>query len=446
MKTATEQDTGLVCRTASAGLSKPLPICDFFSTGEGQIGFGQKTPLAIGLTRFERLTMSDVQTNSDAPVLLQVLPSLVTGGVERGAVDVGVAAAKAGFRSLVASSGGPMVRELVRGGVEHIELPLASKNFFTMRRNADRLADLMTRERVAIVHARSRAPAWSAYWASRRTGTPFMTTFHATYNIGNPLKKYYNSVMTKGDRVVCISEHVRRHILKNYECDGAALRVIHRGIDIDLFDPEKVSAERVIRLSERWRLPDGVPVVMLPGRLTRWKGQTLLVRALAKLKHGPVRCLLVGSAQGRDAYHREVETLAKKLGVDGMVHVVGDCDDIPAALKLADVVVSASTDPEGFGRVAVEGQAMGRPVVAPSHGAAPEQVEPGVNGWLFEPGNADELAARLDEALSLDATGRERIYAAGIENARTRFTKKTMCDATISLYRELLSAPVRSAA
>ncbi len=383
----------------------------------------------------------------NAPVLLQVLPSLVTGGVERGAVDVGVAAANAGFRSLVASEGGPMVRELIRAGVEHIELPLASKNIFTMRRNAERLTEILQRENVAIVHARSRAPAWSAYWASRKTGTPFMTTFHATYNFNNPLKRYYNSVMTRGDRVICISEHVRRHILQNYECDRAALRVIHRGIDIERFDPEKVSAERVIRLADRWRLPDGVPVVMLPGRLTRWKGQLLLIRALARLKNGPVRCLLVGSAQKRDAYQREVEALAEKLGVDGSVHIVGDWDDMPAALKLADIVVSASTDPEGFGRVAVEGQAMGRLVIAPSHGAAPEQITPGTNGWLFEPGNVEQLTQCLDEALALKAEDRERLHAAGIENARSNFTKLTMCEATLSLYNELLSAPpVRSAA
>lgn len=387
------------------------------------------------------------QDETRTPVLLQVLPSLVTGGVERGAVDVGVAAAEAGFRSIVASAGGPMVRELVRNDVEHVEMALDTKNIFTMHRNADRLADLIRREKIDLVHARSRAPAWSAYWATRRTGTPFVTTFHGTYNFSNPLKRYYNSVMARGDRVICISEFVRRHILKNYPCDGTALRVIHRGVDMDLFDPEKVSPERVIRLAERWRLPDGVPTVLLPGRLTRWKGQLLLIQALAKLKNGPVRCLLVGSAQGRDSYVREILSVAAKLGVDGWVHVVGDCNDVPAALKLADVVVSASTDPEAFGRIAVEAQAMGRLVIAPEHGAAPEQITPGENGWLFRPSDAADLAEKLDTALGLDRDAREKIFAAGYENARKRFTKQAMCGATMELYRELLEAPsVRSAA
>ncbi|WP_421882814.1 glycosyltransferase family 4 protein [Pacificispira sp.] len=378
--------------------------------------------------------------------VLQVLPALVTGGVERGTIDVALALKNAGFRALVASAGGPMTRELHRAEIEHVELPLASKNYFTMRRNADRLEALIRDEGVDIVHARSRAPAWSALWATQRTGARFVTTFHGTYNFSNPLKRYYNSVMTKADRVIAISEFIRRHIHDNYRPDGTKVRVIHRGIDMDLYSGENVAAERLIRLSERWRLPDGVPIVMLPGRMTRWKGQTLLLRALAEMTHRPVRCLLVGDSQGRDAYVREVEDLAKRLKVDHMVHAVGGCDDMPAALKLADIVISASTDPEGFGRVAVEGQAMGRVVIAPAHGAAPEQIEDGVTGWLFRPGDAFDLANKLDRALDMGAEARMAMGQAGIENARNRFTKAGMCASTLDVYRELLQAPAASAA
>lgn len=378
------------------------------------------------------------------PTLLQVLPSLVTGGVERGTVDVAAAAAAAGFRSIVASEGGPMVRELTRAGAEHIDLPMASKRPWVMRANADRLVELIRSESVDIVHARSRAPAWSAWWATRRTGTPMVTTFHGTYNLGFPGKRRYNSVMTRGDRVIAISEFIADHMRRNYGgmMDTARIRVIPRGIDMGHYDSEQVSAERVIRLSDRWRLPDGMPVVMLPGRLTRWKGQLLLLRALKELETRPVRCLLVGSAQGRTGYQREVEAMARKLGVADMVHVVGDCDDMPAALKLADVVVSASLDPEAFGRVAVEGQAMGRPVVAPRHGGAPEQVVEGRTGWLFNPGDPFDLAVKIDTALRLDSRARDRLYLQAVENARARFDKRRMCADTLAVYGEVLGVPV----
>lgn len=398
--------------------------------------------------------MADRGPESDAPAapaertgptLLQIVPSLVTGGVERGAVDVAAAAAAAGFRSIVVSEGGPMVRELARAGAEHIEAPMAAKNYFKMRRNADWLAELIARERIDMVHARSRAPAWSAWWATRRTGTPFVTTFHGAYNFRAPFKRRYNAVMTRGDRVIAISEFIAEHMRACYpEMNKAAIRVIARGVDLERYDPEKVSPERVVRLSERWRLPDGLPVVMLPGRLTRWKGQLLLLRALKELESGPVRCLLVGSAQGRDAYVREIEATAVKLGVADMVHVVGDCDDMPAAYKLADVVVSASTDPEAFGRVAVEGQAMGRPVIAPRHGGAPEQVTQGETGWLFKPGDPFDLAVKLDQALRLTPAARDALHRRGIENARRHFDKKRMCAETLAVYRELLGAPARA--
>lgn len=370
--------------------------------------------------------------------LLQVVPSLVTGGVERGAVDVAAAAAAAGYRSIVASAGGPMVRELLRHGAEHIDRPLTSKNPLTLRRNADWLAQLIRDEGVDLVHARSRAPAWSAYWATQRTGTPFVTTFHGTYSLGAPGKKSYNSVMTRGDRVIAISGFIADHIQAHYEIDPTRLRTIPRGIDAALYDSDAVSAERVIRLAERWRLPDGMPVVLLPGRLTRWKGQLLLLKALTAVECGPVRCLLVGSSQGREAYRREIEATADKLGVAGMVHVIEDCDDMPAAYKLADVVVSASTDPEAFGRVAVEGQAMGRPVIAPRHGGAVDQVEEGRTGWLFNPGDPYDLALKIDLALKLSPEQRAAMHAAGVEAARTRFTKERMCADTLAIYDELL--------
>ncbi|WP_425406799.1 glycosyltransferase family 4 protein [Hwanghaeella sp.] len=374
---------------------------------------------------------------ADAPGILQVLPALVTGGAERGAIDVALAAQEAGFRSYVASSGGPMVRELVRAGIEHFELPLDSKNLVTVYRNVGRIAELAERLNVDIIHARSRAPAWSALYAARRSDRAFMTTFHATYNYESPIKKFYNSIMVKGDRVIAISDFIRDHMIEHYNIDWARVRVIHRGIDLKIFDPQAVSAERVVKLATQWRLPDGVPVILMSGRLTRWKGQMLLLQALPEIADLEFRCLFVGADQGRTAYREELESAAKRLGMDGRVHIVGDCNDMAAAYKLADVVVSASTDPEGFGRVAVEGQALGRPVIAPAHGAAPEQIEHGVNGWLFEPGNPHSVAKVLREALSLDTEARDKLHEAAIANVRRRFTKEEMCRKTVEVYREL---------
>ncbi len=375
---------------------------------------------------------------SDPPVVMQVVPSLVTGGVERGTVDVAAALVDAGWRSLVVSSGGPMAREIQRAGAEHVELPVHSKNPMAMRSNVERLSSLIREDSVDIVHARSRAPAWSARRAARGAGVRFMTTIHAPYNLGLPLKRLYNSVMADGDRVIAISAFIARHAMETYKTDPERIRVIHRGIDIDHFDPAKVSAERVIKLSANWRLADGVPVIMLPGRLTRWKGQAVLIEAIARLGRDDIRCLIVGSDQGRTGYRRELEGLIAKRKLGGVVHLVGDCNDMPAALMLADVVVSASTDPEAFGRVIVEAQAMGRPIVAADHGASRELVLPEETGWLVPPNDPEALADGLRSALALDATARESWARRAITRSQELFTKQKMCAATLDVYRELL--------
>ncbi len=382
--------------------------------------------------------MSDREVTSRPPVVMQVLPALVTGGVERGAVDVAIALVDAGWRAIVVSSGGPMMRELVRGGAEHIEMPVHSKNPIVMCANAGRLAALIGENEVDIVHARSRAPAWCARRAARRAGTPFITTFHATYNLGLPLKRLYNSVMADGERVIAISNYIARHAIQTYQTDSDRIRVIHRGIDIDHFDPAKITAERVIKLSADWRLRDGNRVIMLPGRLTRWKGQHVLIEAIARLKRDDIHCLLVGSEKARGAYRRDLEALIKKHDVGGIVHLVGECRDMPAALMLADVVVSASTDPEGFGRVIVEAQAMGRPVIAADHGASRELVAVDETGWLTRPGDPASLAAALETAIALDAPAREALAERAIERTRERFSKLTMCRATLEVYREVI--------
>ena len=377
-------------------------------------------------------------SGSRAPAVLQVLPSLHVGGVERGACDVAAALARAGWRAFVASAGGPMTRELERLGVRHAALPLDSKNPLTVRRNAERLAAIIKAYSIDIVHARSRAPAWSARAAARRTGRPFVTTFHGTYGHGNPLKRRYNAVMTSGDKVIAISEFIAGHIREVYGVDDEQLVTIPRGIDLVRFDPAAVSAERMIQLAKSWRLPDGAPVVMLPGRLTRWKGQNVLLDALAQLGQTDIRCLLVGSHQGRRRYRRALDRRIRGKGLGAVVAIIDDCGDMPAAYKLADVVVSASTDPEAFGRVVAEAQAMGCPVIATDHGGARETVLPGETGWLVPPGDAGALAKTLKAAIALDSATREVVAAAARAHIGARFTVERMCAETLALYESLL--------
>lgn len=370
------------------------------------------------------------------PAVLQVLPRLVTGGVERGTIEVAAALAAAGWKAVVASSGGPMVRELERAGAVHVELPLASKNPLVMRRNIARLAELIRREQVDIVHARSRAPAWSALAAARRTGRHFVTTFHNAYGTESWLKQRYNAVMARGERVIAISDFVADHAARVYGVPPERLRLIPRGVDFTRFDPERVSAERVIQLAREWRLPDGLPVVMLPGRLTRWKGQHVLIEAMARLGRHDLRCVLVGG--GNDGYRRELLETIKRRNVDSLVQIVDECRDMAAAYKLADVVVSASTRPEGFGRVMAEAQAMGRPVVATDHGGAREILRDDETGWLVPPGDAAALAAAIASALDLPQSKRLTLAERAIARMRAHFTTKAMTDRTLAVYEEVL--------
>jgi glycosyltransferase involved in cell wall biosynthesis len=372
-----------------------------------------------------------------APVVLQVLPALNTGGVERGRVFIAEAVVEAGGTALVVSEGGRLMHELQRAGAEHIEMPLASKNPLVMLQNVGRLRALIRARGVDIVHARSRAPAWSALLACRGTDARFITTFHGTYNRIGPLKAFYNSVMTRGFRVIAISHFIADHMAAAYGVERRRIRVIHRGVDVNLFDPRNVPAARVISLATQWRLPEDVRVIMLPGRLTRWKGQALLIEALARLDREMVRCLIVGGDQG-GSYRRELDRLVARLGLESVVQFVGECTDMPAAYMLADVVVSASTDPEAFGRVMVEAQAMGKPVVGAGHGASAELVLPGETGWLFEPSKAASLAAALDRAMGLDADAREALAKRAIVNVRANFTKELMCAKTLEVYGEVL--------
>ena len=374
------------------------------------------------------------------PVILQVLPELRSGGVERGTVEVAKAIVDAGMEALVVSAGGKMVQEVEAVGAKHIYLPLQSKNPLTIYRNIGRLEKVINQYGVQIVHARSRAPAWSAFYAAQHAGCHFMTTFHGTYNFKGSLKHRYNSVMASGERVIAVSDFIRNHIIKNYDCSENHIRLVHRGADLTSFDPDKVSAERIEKLKDQLGVAAGAPVISLPGRITRWKGQGVLVDAVAKLRQHieSFQCLLVGDYGKHAAFRNELEKKIKDYGLENMVKVTGPVKDMPALYMLSDVVVSASTEPEAFGRVAAEAQAMGRLVVASDHGGSKETVIPGKTGWLVKPSDADALTDALKAALLLEPQEKEMMSHRAREHIQQQFSVAKMCDKTLAVYRELL--------
>jgi glycosyltransferase involved in cell wall biosynthesis len=373
-----------------------------------------------------------------SPVVLQVLPALETGGVERGTVEITQAIVRAGGTALVASQGGRLVAGVERAGGRHIGLRLNSKDPWVIWRNAAALADIIRRERVEIVHARSRAPAWSALLACRRTGAHFVTTYHALYGEDLPLKRRYNAVMAHGERVIAISNYVAGHLLARHHIDPARVRVIPRGVDPAVFDPDVIEPNRIARIMDAWRLPEGARTVVLAGRLTPWKGQSVLIDAMARLRRPELCAVLIGSDRGHPRYAVSLVRQAEQLGVISQLRLVGECDDMPAALLLADIAVSASTRPEGFGRAVIEAQAMRRPVIATDHGGAVETVAHGETGWRVPPGDAGALAAVIVHAFDLPEAERAAIGARARASVQQSYTTSAMQDATLAVYAELL--------
>jgi len=377
--------------------------------------------------------------------ILQVVPEMATGGVERTTVEVASAIIEAGGRALVFSAGGRLVQELEAQGAKHIHGDANSKNPWTVFvSNVSKLVQIIEKEQVDIVHARSRAPAWSALLAARRTRTPFVTTYHGIYNAKSGLKRWYNSVMARGDLVIANSGYTRDHVLEAHKIDPDKIEVIYRGVDVDAFDPQNVSDKRKQELASQWGVSRHCPRprAILPARLTAWKGQKVILEALGHLKRAGVEidCLMVGDSQGRDSYQAELAQEIRRLGLEGHVHMVGHCNDMPAAFSLADFAVTPSIEPEAFGRTAAEAQAMGLPVIASDLGAARETVEDGVTGFLSSAGDGKALADCIGRLLALSPAEKAAMGAAGAMRVRSRFTTRALQAATVSLYQRLVEA------
>lgn len=375
--------------------------------------------------------------------LLQVTPELETGGAEQTTIDIAAAVVRAGGRALVASRGGRMATALAQAGGELLPLPAQSKNPLVMAANAARLARIIRARGVSLIHARSRAPALSALWAARATGIPFIATYHGVYQAKDGLKRWYNSVMTKGVLTIANSEHTRQHILAEHGLAPEAVVTINRGVDLARFDPDKVTSERLDALREAWGLSadDRRVKLLLAGRLTRWKGQALAIEAAAQLAAAGTRdfvLLLAGDDQGRSSYHAELEAMIAGAGLGDIVKLVGHCADMPAAYRLADIALVPSLKPEPFGRTAVEPQVMGRLVLAADHGALRETVVDGETGWRAAPGDAAAWARAIGDAIALDRVAREAMGQAARRRAMELYCAQTMGEATLAVYARVL--------
>ncbi|QDL90337.1 glycosyltransferase family 4 protein [Paroceanicella profunda] len=374
--------------------------------------------------------------------VLQLVPALNEGGVERGAIEISSAITAAGGRALVASAGGRLEQALRRAGGELIRLPgFDAKNPLKLPDFIRAIREIILAEKVDIVHARSRGPAWAGWFAARAEGCPFVTTYHGSYSEGFPGKRLYNSVMAKGRPVIAVSEFIAARVMERHGVAREDIVVIPRGADLEVFDEALVTPQRTAAITADWELTeDPRPIVLLPGRLTRWKGQGLLVEAAALIAQGgrlPFRIVLAGG-DPYGAFGREIEAQAQAAGLMHDVSLVGSVTDMPAALKLSAVVVCPSLEPEAFGRSVVEAQAMSRPVIAANHGGARETVADGVSGWLVPPGDAAALAGALRHAMALSGEERARIGAAGLERVRARYSIAAMQAATLEVYAEVL--------
>lgn len=368
--------------------------------------------------------------------VVQMLPELDSGGVERGTLEMGEFLADCGHRSIVVSGGGRLVSRLEGKGSVHYAMPVGKKTPQSIM-CLPRLRRLLLKKRVDILHLRSRVPAWVGYLTvktmPKQLRPKIVTTFHGYYSINK-----YSAIMAKGERVIAVSKTMSDHISTVYGIPDHRIRIIYRGFDPHLFNPDQVSRQRIDNLRRQWNLAeDGPPVILMPARITRLKGHDLLIRSLNRIQHLPWTVICAGDPSDNSTYTAELRTLIRSLSLGHKIKMVGYCDDMPTALMLSDVVVSTSTKPESFGRIAIEAQAMAKPVIASAHGGSLETVLNQRSGWLVPPGNEDALATALSQAIS-DPQLRQAFGQQGRRWVQQRFTVDRMCRDTLAVYSELL--------
>jgi glycosyltransferase involved in cell wall biosynthesis len=384
-------------------------------------------------------------TNLNNKTILQILPALNMGGVERGTIDIAQAIINAGGKAIVVSNGGRQVDALNKMGATHVQLPVHTKNPFNMFDNIARLQRLIEEYKVDIVHARSRAPAWSARSACKNTGAHFITSFHGLYGLGPPFAKFrhrYNSIMTKGEKVIAVSNFIADHIWRNYNVGDDVVRVIHRGVDLDKFNPATIAEANIGRLLTEWKLVEvDKPILFMPARFTRWKGQDIVLKALHALPHRNFFCIFSGDSDKHPEYYKELQKLAIALDLGENVRFVAATNHMPEAYGLCELVLCPSQKPEAFGRVAAEAGAMAKLVIATNHGGACETVIDGHTGWLIPPEDVQALTEAINNALNLSDERKAEMRYLAETNIINNFSMQVMQQKTLDVYREIISQP-----
>ena len=378
--------------------------------------------------------------------VLQVIPKLGYGGAETGCFDVAHYLPETGCKSFIVTSGGQLTKFINKEKVKLIKLPVHSKNPFIVFFNTIALIFIITFNNITIVHARSRAPAWSCFFATKVTRRKFVTTFHGTYNYNSKLKRFYNSVMVKSNVIIAGSNFIFSHIKNNYS-DYLGIKnkllVIFRGINVDYFDPTTKTETEEKQLLKKWEIEKNKKIILLPGRLTSWKGQELFLEAInlvnIQLGYEAFYVVILGSDQGRNLFKKKLIRLSEQYRMTKQVKFINHCKDMALAYKVSDIVVSPSIEPEAFGRIAVEAQSMEKVIIASNIGGSNETVVDEKTGYLFETGNTDSLCKKILKVLNLDETTIKTVGIEGRKNIVSKFNVEKMCFSTYSEYKKLIN-------
>ena len=378
--------------------------------------------------------------------VLQVIPKLGYGGAETGCFDIAHYLFENNCSSFLITNGGPLTKFINKKKVKYIRLPVNSKNPIIMLLNTILISVIVFFYNIDIIHARSRAPAWSCFLASKITRKKFVTTFHGTYNFKSKIKKFYNSVMLRSDLVIAGSNFIFSHIKENYKeylNNSKKFLVIFRGINIDYFDASTTFTEDEDKLFKSWNLEVEKKTILLPGRITEWKGHEMFIEAMNKINiqlgHKSFKAVILGSDQGRDLYKKKLIRLIEQYRMNDQIKFVDHCENMPLAYKISDLIVSTSIEPEAFGRIAVEAQSMEKPIIASNLGGSKETIVNNKTGILFDAGDSDDLSKKIIEFFNFDKSTIEQMGKEGRKNVSAKFNVEKMCFSTYSEYKKLIN-------
>ena len=378
--------------------------------------------------------------------VLQVIPKLGYGGAETGCFDIAHYLFENNCSSFLITNGGPLTKFINKKKVKYIRLPVNSKNPIIMLLNTILISVIVFLYNIDIIHARSRAPAWSCFLASKITRKKFVTTFHGTYNFKSKIKKFYNSVMLRSDLVIAGSNFIFSHIKENYKeylNNSKKFLVIFRGINIDYFDASTIFTEDEDKLFKSWNLEVEKKTILLPGRITEWKGHEMFIEAMNKINiqlgHKSFKAVILGSDQGRDLYKKKLIRLVEQYRMNDQIKFVDHCENMPLAYKISDLIVSTSIEPEAFGRIAVEAQSMEKPIIASNLGGSKETIVNNKTGILFDAGDSDDLSKKIIEFFNFDKSTIEQMGKEGRKNVSAKFNVEKMCFSTYSEYKKLIN-------